>query len=99
MINRSNYEAFFLDFHEGNLSEAEKRDVVAFVESNPDLAEEFESFKLIFVEQSEGLKFPGKENLKKNTINVNNYKTWLVAFVEDDLKQDEKTEVEKFLAE
>jgi hypothetical protein len=98
-INRSNYEAFFLDFHEGNLSEVEKREVIAFVEANPDVKEEFESFNFIFIEKSKDLKFPGKENLKKNSINVNNYKTWLVAFVEDDLNQDEKAEVEKFLSE
>jgi len=97
-INRNNYESFFLDYHEGNLSEVEKKDVIAFVESNPDLKEEFESFKMIFIEQSEGLKFPGKENLKKNTINVNNYKTWLVAYIEGDLNKNEIEDVEKFLA-
>jgi len=97
-IGRNNYEAFFLDFHEGNLSEEVKRDVLQFVESNPDLKEEFESFEIIFIDQSQGLNFPGKENLKKNAINVLNYKTWLVAYIEDDLNGDEKLEVEKFLS-
>jgi len=98
-IRRNNYEAFFLDFHEGNLSEEARREVLAFVESNPDLQEEFESFKIISIEQSPLLKFPGKENLKKNNITVNNYKTWLVAFAEGDLDSIEVQEVEKFLAE
>lgn len=98
-INKYNYEAFFLDFHEGNLSEEMKAEVLAFVKANPDLKEEFESFEMIFFE-SQGQKFPGKENLKKNPgISIHNYKTWLVAYIEGDLKSNETIEVEKFLAE
>src|SRR5215203_3713230 len=99
-IDSKNYEAFFLDFHEGNLSEEMKNEVLAFVKANPDLKDEFESFEIIFVEQSQHLKFPGKENLKKKlNISVHNYKTWLVAYMEGDLNSNETAEVENFLSE
>ena len=41
-ITRDNYESFFLDFAEGNLSDAERAAVLAFVADNPDLAEDLE---------------------------------------------------------
>jgi hypothetical protein len=98
-VNRNNYEAYFLDFHEGNLSEELKREVIAFVKANPELKDEFESFEMIFVE-SQTLKFPAKESLKKTPgISIHNYKTWLVAYVEGDLKSNEAIEVEKFVLE
>lgn len=46
-ITRHNYESFFLDFAEGNLSNGEREAVLAFVAANPDLAEELEAFDII----------------------------------------------------
>ena len=46
-INRNNYEAYFLDFVEGNLSEEERMAVLDFIQENPDLKEELEGFELI----------------------------------------------------
>jgi len=96
-ISKDNYEAFFLDYHEGNLSDAMRREVLAFVASNPELREEFESFEIISLGDKTDMKFPGKEKLKKDTVNEYNYKTWLVAYVEGDLDGREKREVENFI--
>ena len=41
-IDLNNYEAYFLDFMEGNLSEEEKHDLFAFLEHYPALKSEFE---------------------------------------------------------
>jgi len=95
-INRSNYESYFLDFHEGNLSEALTRELFSFLDSNPDLKEEFESFEMISVVPS-SKKFFDKDSLKKDTITVYNYKTWFVASIENDLSSEQKKEVEYFL--
>jgi len=46
-INRNNYEAYFLDFAEGNLSEEERANVLDFIRANPDLREELEEFEII----------------------------------------------------
>ncbi len=96
-INRNNYEAFFLDYHEGNLSDELKKELFAFLDSNLELKEEFENFEIIsLVAQSEET-FSGKEKLKKGTITIYNYKTWFVAYEENDLNADEKKEVERFI--
>jgi hypothetical protein len=95
-INRNNYEAFFLDFHEGNLGEELKREVLAFVDSNPDLQEEFRSFEIISLAEKTTA-FPGKEKLKKSRITAFNYKTWFVAYEENDLDEEGKREVEQFI--
>ena len=96
-INRNNYEAFFLDYHEGNLDDKAKAEVLAFLEGNPELKEEFESFEMIAVPGFTAPAFPGKENLKKSSITTNNYKTWLVALEENDLNEHEKKEVIQYL--
>ncbi len=41
-IDLNNYEAYFLDFMEGNLNEEEKQDVFAFLEQHLELQSEFE---------------------------------------------------------
>ena len=41
-INRNNYEEYFLDFLEGNLSPSENDLLMSFLNSNPDLKEELE---------------------------------------------------------
>ena len=53
-INRNNYEAYFLDFAEGNLSEEERKDVLDFIQANPDLKEELEEFELIQLPVEDG---------------------------------------------
>ncbi len=48
-ITRHNYESFFLDFAEGNLSSGEREAVLTFVAANPDLADELEAFEVLEV--------------------------------------------------
>lgn len=96
-ISKNNYEAFFLDYHEGNLSDELKKEVEAFVDSNPDLREEFESFEVISLTEKPVV-FSGKEKLKRNAINEFNYKTWFVAYEENDLNVVDRKQVEQFLA-
>ena len=96
-ISKSNYEAFFLDYHEGNLSDELMKEVQAFVDSNPDLKEEFESFEVISLTEKPVV-FSGKEKLKRNAINEFNYKTWFVAYEENDLNVEDRKQVEQFLA-
>src|SRR4051794_20525408 len=96
-INRNNYEAFFLDYHEGSLGEELKREVLAFVSSNPDLKGEFESFEIISLREKSRVTFAGKEKLKKSVVNEYNYKTFFVACLENDVDEHEKKAVEEFL--
>ena len=64
MINRLNYEIWFLDYSEGNLCNEDKDHLFSFLESNPDLKEEFESFQIFELEDEKSV-FGNKHNLKK----------------------------------
>jgi hypothetical protein len=68
-ITRHNYEAFFLDFIEGNLSEAQENGLKQFLKENPDLANELEDFESVSIKPSsdernwQSLKVPAIEEL------------------------------------
>lgn len=64
-ITRENYEAFFLDYLEGNLTESQKEELVVFLVQNPDLKEEFQAFEMIELRKDDSVTMPGKETLKK----------------------------------
>ena len=52
-IDRSNYEAYFLDFIEGNLNKEEQRELEIFLQFNQDLKEELSTFEIVPLEQGE----------------------------------------------
>ena len=67
-ITLHNYEAFFLDFAEGNLSDAQTRELEAFLLSHPELRSVLEDFEPISLSDSE-TESRGWNDLKKPTIN------------------------------
>lgn len=101
-INRHNYERFLIDFADGILSPDQHALVVLFLEQNPDIAEEFEGMLQIELEPTSD----GCENINslKKTIrqplilNMENYEHYFIAYHEGDLKEDEKIQVEEFVA-
>ena len=95
MITRNNYEEYFLDYFDGNLTEVQKKDLFSFLNENVDLKAEFERFSP--VELPKEKIFFDKEKLKRNTITMYNYKTWFIAYLENDLIDEERGEVEKFI--
>src|SRR5690606_5516515 len=73
-INIHNYEAFFLDFAEGNLSENQLVELNIFLAENPDLRAELEAFEIVELPNIQSqtptwdsLKKPGIEDLKKDS--------------------------------
>ncbi len=103
-INRENYEVFFLDYHEGAISEEAKLQLIAFLELNPDLKEEFYSFENIsFAEDTPAITFDLKESLKKeNTstlITEHNYHEFFIAAAEGDLLPSQQKQLEIFLSD
>ncbi|MCC7232917.1 MAG: hypothetical protein IT242_08250 [Bacteroidia bacterium] len=97
MITRSNYEEFFLDYHEGTLSAELTVELFDFLDDNKDLKEEFESFRLLTIDPEPEIRFAGKSLLKKEFIHSGNYKTRFVAFHEGDLTESEMREVMEFI--
>ncbi len=102
-INRNNYEIYFLDYYENNLAPEQVAELMVFLEANPDLKEEFESFETLSLVQ-DGEQFEDKNSLKKKTykssgqINSYNYEEWMVAAVEGDLSENEIEELNLFLS-
>ena len=44
MINRTNYEIYFIDYFDGRLDEKSQKELFAFLKANADLKDEFDRF-------------------------------------------------------
>lgn len=107
-IDRHNCEAFFLDYHEGNLSPVETGEVILFLEENPDLKEVFEEYENISLEQ-EKILFPGKDEMKKkysaegieallsSEVTADNCEQFFIAFAEGQLSSERISRLNIFL--
>ncbi|MGZ4059058.1 MAG: hypothetical protein ACXVPU_08525 [Bacteroidia bacterium] len=95
-INKNNYEAFFLDYHEGNLSPQQVADLLLFIEQHPELKEEFESFENFTLEDFSGITFENKSGLKKEITN-DNKDEYFIRSVEDTLSSIEKNLLDNFI--
>lgn len=102
MITRENYEAYFLDHSEGNLSPEEQAELFSFLEQNRDLENEILAFSNITL-PVENHVFEQKAKLKQAEIhatvliNENNYNDFFIAWYEGDLDVTGREEVELFL--
>jgi hypothetical protein len=99
-INLTNYEAYFLDYHDGNLGAEDVAELLLFLEKHPELKELFETFENISLPtDSEEVLFPNKESLKKPQITLDNYEEYMIGFSEGALNADEAKSLEYFLLE
>jgi hypothetical protein len=101
-INRNNYEEYFLDFLEGNLSPSEEDLLMSFLDKNSDLKEELEllnEFPEVRIEET----FPEKSNLKKSENNIesntDNFNELCIARIEGDLSKEASHEFDSFISE
>jgi len=65
-INIQNYEAFFLDYIEGNLHSSKIKELKRFLELHPELKEELENFEMLTL-TPENIYYTKKEELTVNT--------------------------------
>lgn len=93
-INRNNYEAFFLDYAEGNLTAEQEELVRRFLTFNPDLREELEAFAVINI-TPENLEFPLKEKMRRfvpgteDPFTPENFEMFCIAYLEGDLNENQ----------
>ena len=91
-INRKNYEAYFLDYIEGNLSATLKKELTIFLQQNPDLENElndFQEYKL----QAEEITFEPKAQLLKSvpvSQEIPTFDKLCIARLEGDMSEEEK---------
>ena len=102
-INRNNYEIFFLDYRENNLSPQQVAELMVFLEENPDLKNEFQEFDEITLDADSSKVFKGKNSLKKKQvvafgqIDSHNYEQKMIASLEGNLSEKEMVEFKGFI--
>ncbi|BDQ12452.1 anti-sigma factor [Sediminibacterium sp. TEGAF015] len=100
VINRHNYESYFLLWVDGELSDEEQVAVDRFVAENPDLAEELSLLKSTQLQPEEAIVFKGKEALFKKEgqdISLNNYEEWFLLYTDKELSEEQRRQVEVFV--
>ena len=103
-INRDNYEAYFLDYYERQLSPEMVEEVLFFVEQNPDLKQVFEEFEAVSLVADQDIIFDKKSFLKKNQvfataqINELNYEEYLFDETEGLLNAEQLASLEEFIS-
>ena len=102
LINRNNYESFFLDYIEGRMNAEEQAGLMAFLAENPDLEIELGLFENIQISAKPEI-FSEKQNLKRNIsgfgeINVQNFNQYCIAKMENDLDHQSNLLFEKYLS-
>lgn len=98
-INRDNYEAWFLDYAEGNLNEQQIADLMLFLGENPDLKEELlDDFEGVIL-TAESVTLPEKESLKQEVglVNANNVDDFLIGELEGTLNAEEQAALHSFI--
>lgn len=92
-INIHNYEAYLLDFSEGNLTDELQMELELFLIQHPELDINLADLALVYVEE-ESASFSNKINLKKSETDLVSEEQF-IAYIEHQLSTDEKIIVEK----
>jgi hypothetical protein len=103
-INRDNYESYFLDYSEGQISTEMVKEVELFVEQNPELRKVLDEFEAISLVADQDIVFEKKSALKKNQVfatsqvNELNYEEYLVNEAEGILSKEQLSAIEEFIS-
>lgn len=90
-IDKNNYEAYLLDYHEGNLNAEEKQDVLSFLKDYPEFYDEFQDFENVILPVPD-ITYPDKSELFKAEVSIPEADDWefkCIAFMEGDLSEKE----------
>jgi hypothetical protein len=103
MINRDNYEEYFLLYTDNELSDAERIAVEEFIKENPDLRGELIMMQQLKLKPEQNIFFGDKDILFREsgesaTINNNNYEEYFLLYADNELNADEKKMVEDFVS-
>ncbi len=99
-INKHNYEAYFLDWSEGNLSEQGEKELTRFLADNPSLKEELDNFEEIKLSPPEII-FENKQDLIRKTqaqhFEITEFEYLCAATLENDITDEEKIQLKSDL--
>lgn len=96
-ISRNNYEAYFIDYLDGQMTKELKSEMLLFLEFNPDLRKEFDIFTHTSVCPDKNCVYKGKEWLKKYEDEIAGFipssdDQLAIAAIEGDLSEAEQKE-------
>ncbi|MDX2360688.1 MAG: hypothetical protein QNK23_07765 [Crocinitomicaceae bacterium] len=100
-ISIFNYEAFYLDFLEGNLNEEDTALLLAFLKENPDLVMDDESLPSFNAEDlilAAGVKQDLKQHSGEEIITLENVEFFMISHAEGLLSIEKAKELEQFVA-
>lgn len=96
MVSKENYEAYLLDYIEGNLSQTEIDMLLLFLDKNPTLKDELEGFEDIVLSPTQS-NFNSLNLNQVDTINdiitTNNFETFAISHLENDLSEKKENEL------
>ena len=97
--DRSNYEIWFTDWLDGNLSDQQAEELRAFLRENPDLGEELNSLATVSLKPPE-LVFKGKQKLLKpaSRLSDTQFGHLCIAKLENDLSPEQTAEIDELTA-
>jgi len=103
MINRDNYEEFFLLYADNELSSANRKLVEIFVSQHPDLEEEFSMIRESHLTADHEIVFENKDLLLRKIfenaiINDSNYEEYFLLYTDNELDKAARKDVEAFAA-
>jgi hypothetical protein len=100
-ISIFNYEAFYLDYLEGNLSEEETKMLLLFLEEHPECRLEEE--ELVLLDNDTPMTFSGKQNLKQvdeeGPVALDNVEHFMIAEAEGILSEEKTAELNAVVSE
>lgn len=99
MISRENYEIWFTDWLDNNLTVYQTDELYAFLDQNDDLRDEFNSLSP-FELKPENVLFKGKDGLRKsfNQISSRQFELLCAARAENDLSPNQEMEMREMLS-
>src|SRR5215203_3616707 len=100
-LNRNNYEEYFILFLDNELDSGSRREVEAFVKQHPDLEAELDLLMQTRLTPDGETNFADKGSLMRfdnSAISIANYEQWLTAYIDNELNDGERGDVEVFVA-
>jgi hypothetical protein len=101
-INKNNYEVWFLDYFENQLSAEQVAELFLFLEAHPFLKEEFDLFEntILPIDLMEEENLLNKQSLKKyDVVCEENINDWFIAALEGELDAQQLQNLGRFLNE
>jgi hypothetical protein len=102
IINRNNYEEYFLLYIDKELSSPEREAVERFVTENPDLRPELEALQSVTLDGTDTISFPGKKELLStgslhSIVTAENHTEYFILYADNELNNQQKASVEQFV--